>query len=154
MISFFLFIALWIFMTMLSNPEPVPLKTIEINTNLAVSEEKITGKNGGHNDGTIYQKYDLNDDELKEIIASVETNPHWQKGALSEELKKEIATAQKNEMLDIDNGYFFFKDRHAEASGDIYRYDEEVVNGRFSYNYMIAALDVENKKLYYYQLDT
>ena len=41
---FFLFIALWIFMTMISNPEPVPLETIEITANLAVSEEKITGK--------------------------------------------------------------------------------------------------------------
>ena len=52
-------------------------------------------------------------------------------------------------------GYYFFKDRHDEASGDIYKFDREVViSSRYSTNYIISALDVENKTLYYFQLDT
>lgn len=159
MINLFFFIIIFIALVMLENSPPVPLEAIEINTELIISEEKITGKNGGHNDGTIYQKYELNDEELKEVIASIQDNSHWQKGALSDELKEELthvdAIDSNNPMFDIDNGYYFFKDRHDQASGDIYKFDREVViSNRYSCNYIISALDVENKKLYYFQLDT
>ena len=60
-----------------------------------------------------------------------------------------------NPMFEIDNGYYFFKDRHDDAEGDIYFFDREVViSNRYSCNYIISALDVENKTLYYFQLDT
>ena len=158
MISILFFAIFFITLVMFENSPPVPIEAIEINTELVVSEEKITGKNGGHNDGTIYQKYELNDKELKEVITSIESNPHWQKGALSDELKDELAHVDAidsdNPMFDIDNGYHFFKDRHDEASGDIYKFDREVViSSRYSTNYIISALDVENKTLYYFQLD-
>lgn len=145
--------------TVVTNPPPREMQAIELESNLIVSAEKITGKNGGHNDGTIYQEYELSDEELETIIASIESNPHWQKGALSDELKNELTHVEaidlENPMLDIDNGYYFFKDRHTEASGDIYKFDREIViSDRYSTNFTISALDVENKKLYYFQLDT
>ena len=159
MITFFVYMVFFVILVMLTNSPPIPLEAIEINKELVVSEEKITGKNGGHNDGTIYQKYELSDEELKEVIAIIESNPHWQKGALSDELKDELAHVHSldsdNPMFDIDNGYFFFKDRHDDASGDIYKFDREIViSSRYSCNYMIGALDVKNKTLYYFQLDT
>lgn len=159
MISFFLFLLLSVLLTTFISNEPVPLNTIEIFSNLNVTEEKITGKNGGHFDGTIYQKYELNDDELDEIIRTIKDNSHWKKGALSNELKEELrhihSFDKNNPMFDIDNGYFFFKDKHADAvPSQIYVYDKEIINKRYSYNYILAALDVENKVLYYFQLDT
>lgn len=159
MISFFLLLALSILLTMFTATEPVPLDTIEIFANLNVTEEKITGKNSGHFDGTIYQKYELSDEELDEIIRTVEYNSHWQKGALSKELKEELRCIHSfdkdNPMFDINNGYFFFKDRHIDAlPSEIYVYDKEIINKRYSYNYILAALDVEKKVLYYFQLDT
>lgn len=159
MISFFFYMIFSIIVIMINNTPPVPLNEIELNTDFIVSEEIITGKNGGHNDGTIYQKYELNDEELKEVITSIESNPHWQKGALSEELKEELSHVHSfdsdNPMFEIDNGYYFFKDRHDDAEGDIYKFDREVViSNRYSCNYIISALDVENKTLYYFQLDT
>lgn len=139
--------------------ETFPFEDAEIPICVRVSEEKITGKNGGHFDGTIYRASKLSNEELKEVITSIESNPHWQKGALSDELKNELThidgVDSDNPMLDIDNGYYFFKDRHNEASGDIYKFDREIViNNRYSSNYIISALDVENKTLYYFQLDT
>lgn len=143
----------------ITNPPPIEIRAIELDTDLVVSEEIITGKNGGHNDGTIYQKYELNDDELKEVIASIESNFHWQKGALSDELKDELrhidSIDSDNPMFNIDNGYYLFKDRHDMASGDIYKFNREIIiSSRGSCNYIISALDVENKTLYYFQLDT
>ena len=159
MLEIFFYIIFFIIKIIITNPPSAEIEAIELDINLEVSEEKITGKNGGHNDGTIYQKYELTDEELKEVIASIESNPHWQKGALSDELKEELTHVHSfekcNPMFDIDNGYYFFKDRHDEASGDIYKFDREVViSNRYSCNYIISALDVENKKLYYFQLDT
>lgn len=139
--------------------ESPPFDDAEIPIYVTVCEEKTTGKNGGHFDGTIYKVSELTDEELKEVITSVESNSHWKKGALSDELKDELthvdAIDSDNPMFDIDNGYHFFKDRHDEASGDIYKFDREVViSSRYSTNYIISALDIENKTLYYFQLDT
>ena len=136
-----------------------PFDDAEIPTCVTVSEEKITGKNGGRFDGTIYKVSELTDAELKEVIISIETNPHWQEGALSDELKEELTHVDSidsnNPMFDIDNGYFLFKDNHANAEiSEIYTFDSEIVRSRGSYNYIISALDVENKILYYFQLDT
>lgn len=139
--------------------ESPPFDDAEIPTYVTVCEEKIRGKNGGRFDGTIYKVSELTDEELKEVIASVESNPHWQKGALSDELKEELTHVDSidsdNPMFNIDNGYFLFKDDHIDAtSSEVYTFDSEVVRSRGSYNYIISALDVDNKKLYYFQLDT
>lgn len=134
-----------------------PLRDAEIEACVTVSEEKITGKTGWGDDGTIYKKCELSDEEMREIITEIDDNIHWKKGSLSDDLKYEISTVsgmEEAEMLEIDNGYFFFKDMHSEASGDVYVYDDELVNSRYSYHYIIAALDVEEKVLYYFQLDT
>lgn len=139
--------------------EAPPFNDAEVPIYVQVCEEKIRGKTGWKEDGTIYKVSELTDEELNEVIASVESNPHWQKGALSDELKEELTHVDSfdkdNPMLGINNGYYFFKDRYDEASGDIYKFDREVViSNRYSCNYIISALDVENKKLYYFQLDT
>lgn len=131
-----------------------PLKIADIKQNIQVTEEKIIGKNGYHNDGIIYRKYLLNEKELKKIINDIKNNFHWKIGALNEELKNLISKADKNDMLNIDNGYYFYVDRHPEASGNIYEFNADIVYKRYSYNYTVMALDVNNKTLYYFQVDT
>ena len=51
----------------------------------------------------------------------------------------------------IENGYYYFYDRHAESlnPGD----DSDVI-GRASYNFTIAIYDTDNRILYYIEFDT
>ena len=49
------------------------------------------------------------------------------------------------------NGYYYFYDRHDLATD---RYDSTDINTRSSYNFNLAVLDIDNKVIYYYELDT
>ena len=51
---------------------------------------------------------------------------------------------------EMEKGYYFFKDRHAEAgSGG----GEEFLS-RGSFNFTLAVFDAAANRLYYYELDT
>lgn len=52
---------------------------------------------------------------------------------------------------EIENGYYYFKDRHYESSDPK---DDTNVLGRASYNFTIAIYDTDTQKLYYLELDT
>ena len=52
---------------------------------------------------------------------------------------------------EIENGYYYFKDRHYESSDPK---DDTSVLGRASYNFTIAIYDTDTQKLYYLELDT
>ena len=51
----------------------------------------------------------------------------------------------------IENGYYFFIDRHSQSTNK-YEYNE--IHNRASWNYSIAVFDREANILYYYALDT
>ena len=51
----------------------------------------------------------------------------------------------------IDNGYYYFHDRHAESLNPG---DDSGILDRASYNFTIAIYDTDNKSLYYIELDT
>ena len=51
----------------------------------------------------------------------------------------------------IENGYYFFKDRHDENKNAI---DDTNVLNRHSFNFTIAIYNSDTKVLYYYELDT
>ena len=51
----------------------------------------------------------------------------------------------------IDNGYYYFIDRHPESTND---YDYTNINNRTSYNFTLAIADLDNSIIYYYKLDT
>ena len=55
------------------------------------------------------------------------------------------------EMPNIENGYWFFLDRHSKAI-DKYEYSE--MFDRASSNYSIVVFDTDSNTLYYYALDT
>lgn len=52
---------------------------------------------------------------------------------------------------EVDNGYYYFRDRHYQSTNPT---DDSGVLGRASYNFTIAIYDVDNKTLYYMELDT
>ena len=54
---------------------------------------------------------------------------------------------------EIKNGYYFFYDRHSEASLSK-RYDESEVFDRASFNFVTAIYDTDTGTLYYWKFDT
>lgn len=130
------------------------LHKIEIHEELVATDVNITGKDGFHNDGTIYKTFDLNDDEMKKTIIDIKDNKHWKKGEMPTELKEMLNSDQLKELIAVNDGYYYFKDRHPEATGNIYEYNKVQFNSRYSVNYIVGVLDTEDNKLYYYQRDT
>jgi hypothetical protein len=136
----------------------IPTDIMQIDTKISATNELVDGKDW-NGDGIFYQEYKLSQLELESVTNDIKNSSRWTEGALSEELKellsKSILYSKVNtNILTIDNGYYFFKDRHKEATGNLYYYNPEIVDKRSSYNYIIAALDVDDSILYYYQVDT
>ena len=48
----------------------------------------------------------------------------------------------------INNGYYYFIDRHPDAKNN------SNINERSSYNFTLAIADLDNSIIYYYELDT
>ncbi len=58
---------------------------------------------------------------------------------------------ERYDIPNINDGYYYFVDRHYDA---INKYDDSMLNKRSSYNFCLALYDLENKIIYYYELDT
>lgn len=133
-------------------PAQPELNNVGLNMELVATQEFIEGRNG-NGDGIIYKEYELSEDEMKDIISQIETNTHW-RNEVSDELKDFISFDEFYGIYEVENGYSFFKDRHPDAKGDIYRYNKARIRGRGSVDVTVAVLDVDNKKLYYLVWDT
>ena len=57
----------------------------------------------------------------------------------------------KYDIPDIENGYYYFLDRHSEATNVN---NDEDLNERSSYNFSLGIYDSDTMMLYYYELDT
>ena len=128
-------------------------ETFNINIdNCSLTEERDT--HGGFlGDGeTLYKlecsKFDVPED--------------WKKLPLSEPLEEVMNLIQcdgagckdfysKFRVDVIENGYYYFLDRHAESTD---KHDETMINNRASYNFSLLMYDENLKYLYYYKLDT
>ena len=87
---------------------------------------------------------------------------NWKKLPLSDSLKKAMEMSQcddkgcltaieKYDIPEIDNGYYYFLDRHLEAKD---KHDDIELNNRSSLNFSLAIYDADNKIIYFYELDT
>lgn len=87
---------------------------------------------------------------------------NWKKLPLPSELTEvlEMARCDSDKCLsvieeynipEVENGYYFFKDRHSHAED---KYSTIPLNDRDSYNFSLGIYDLDNKMLYYYELDT
>lgn len=101
----------------------------------------------GDGDATIVLR--MNDD-LTEVI---EGDSLWHELPLPKELKIGVFCDEEGKRLtgEIENGYYFFLDRHRQAE-DVF--DPSDLHKRGSRNYSFAVYDADENILYFYAEDT
>ena len=115
-------------------------------------EEKDT-HGGFHGDGEALVKVYFSDKQAEKFIRKIDKNIHWDKLPMKDILQ----TCINNNITDeisvpiIENGYWFFLDRHSKATDKYNYYD---MFDRASSNYSIAIFDIDSNALYIYSLDT
>lgn len=105
-------------------------------------------------------------DYFAKIICSNKENHddfyNWKEMPLSDSLKKVMGMSQcddkecsnafeKYSIPEIENGYYYFLDRHSEATD---KHDDANLNNRDSMNFSLAIYDADNKIIYFYEMDT
>ena len=124
---------------------------ISNNTCQIVKEKDTHG--GFLGDGDYFAKIKCNNLQVRDLTKS------WYILPLPEELKKVTEMEQCNSkdckniyerynIPNIENGYYYFIDRHPDAK------DNTTINERSSYNFTLAIADLDNSIIYYYELDT
>ena len=87
---------------------------------------------------------------------------NWKEMPLSDPLKKVMEMDQCDDqgcstaieryaIPEIDNGYYYFLDRHSESKD---KHDDTDLNNRYSINFSLAIYDADNKIIYFYEMDT
>lgn len=122
----------------------------------------MTNTHGGFlGDGEFVAIYTFEDDSVEEQIKA---NEHWRNSASlktsaimygSSTVSRFFNDENGNNVFPIiENGYYFFYDRHSDAA-DPYS-DKDVLNIeiRYSYNFTVAAYDCDTDTLYFAELDT
>ena len=138
-------------------------KSLEISLKNAEMIESKDSHGGFHGDGTFFCSLECPSDS---VLNQIESNEHWHELPLSDNLNKLVigetdgmttyypvfADEDGNILFpQVENGYYFFKDRYDEAEDE---YDDADVLNRGSYNFTFALYDSDNHKLYYCEIDT
>ena len=131
-------------------------KNIELDLKKCnIVQEKDT--HGGFlGDGDLFVKLDCSN------LNNFNLSSNWKKLPVSSEINEIMNMKQCSiddclnvyEKYDIPNninGYYYFLDRHSSSLNE---FDDSDLNNRGSYNFTIALFDIDNKILYYYELDT
>lgn len=143
-----------------------PLFDISEMIGIEISDEDMNMINhiethgGFHGDGTTFYSMEITDENTVEEIKS-----EWNELPLTDNLtalvygvKEDTSSigpyiTEGGETLfpKIENGYYYFYDRHSESkdSSD----DADVLN-RPSFNFIIAIFDTDTNRLYYCKFDT
>jgi hypothetical protein len=138
------------------NNSKIILNTIELDGTKCDIEKEVDTHGGFLGDGDYFAQikcYDLKPEDL---------SSNWKKLPLSDELKEIMGMKQcddngckdvyeKYSIPQIENGYYYFLDRHSEATN---KYDTTDLNNRSSWNFTLAMLDMDSSIIYYYKLDT
>ena len=136
---------------------------VDVSSGIVINTQDSHG--GFHGDGLLFTKITFTDntDTLENEIKS---NSSWTEMPLSENLNTLIyGTKSDNECIGpfigneeinplfpkIENGYYFFKDRHSDSENS--SNDSDVLN-RHSFNFTIAMYDEDTKTIYYAENDT
>lgn len=134
-------------------------KTLGISLENAEELSHSDDHGGFHGDGTLSICWEFPDDSLEEVL---KTAPHWKPLPLTEELEHVFYLnvyggpklyGENGEQLlpDVENGYYFFFDRHSESKDP---YDASETADRYSYNFTAAVYDADSNRLYYTEFDT
>ncbi len=141
-------------------------KTIGIDLSNGTVSQSTDSHGGFHGDGITYIKMTFSDKESKTIAKAIENNERWNKLPLTANLNialygKESSSGSIGPFVTkddgkvlfpmVENGYYFFIDRHNESK-DV-KDDTDILN-RYSFNFTIAIYDIDSQTLYYCELDT
>ena len=127
---------------------------IEIQIPLFAKMEEKDTHGGFHGDGEAFAKVYFSDKQAEKFINKINKNNHWKKLPMSEKLQNRVSNADEVEEIPIvENGYWFFEDRHTKAT-DKYNYNEMFNSNRASPNFSVAVFDTDANILYFYALDT
>lgn len=121
--------------------------------------EEMDTHGGFVGDGSYYLILDCSDntEDALSIVAD------WNELPLSENLNLIMYGGEKDDvtygydlseeahMPVIENGYYYFEDRHSEAK-DVS--DDSELFSRASFNFSLAVYDSETNRLYYFEFDT
>ena len=115
-------------------------------------EEKDT-HGGFHGDGEALIKVYFSYKQAEKFIRKIDKNIHWNKLPMKDILQTCINNNTTDEISVpiIENGYWFFLDRHSKATNKYNYYD---MFDRASSNYSIAIFVIDSNVLYIYSLDT
>ena len=137
--------------SILSNNSIIKDMGISNNTCQIVKEKDTHG--GFLGDGDYFAKIKCDNLQVSDLTKS------WYILPLPEELKEVTEMEHCNSkdckniyerynIPSIENGYYYFLDRHPDAK------DNANINDRSSYNFTLAIADLDNSIIYYYELDT
>lgn len=112
---------------------------------------------GFHGDGSYYLILDCSENKEK----ALENIKVWKKLPLSKNLElimygNESGTygyklAEEAKIPEIENGYYYFCDRHAESTDSS---DDSNLFNRASFNFTLAVYDSDTDRMYYFEFDT
>ena len=144
--------------------KPVDVVSNELNIVLPIpdSVEYEDSHSGFFGDGTEYAKFSFEPEKAVELENELESDSNWNKMPLDDELRVCIYGGELDgityesffegiEIPPIQNGYWFFYDRHSESTD---RKSCDELLDRSSYNFTVGLYDTEAKTLYFLKLDT
>ncbi len=87
------------------------------------------------------------------IADDIEKSRLWKPLPLSENLSTFVYQPYNDEISipEIENGYYFFYDRHPESKD---HYDDSDLFDRYSFNFTLAIYDTDESRLYLLEYDT
>ncbi len=145
------------------NPNTSTIKHIQKKINLDITNcniETDKDEHGGfHGDGDYFVKAQCQDDFDNEI----KKTGLWKELPLTENLELIMYGGKKDDVTyvyelannagipKIENGYYYFIDRHTESQN---KYSDLDLFNRYSFNFTIALYDNDTNILYYYEFDT
>lgn len=127
----------------------------EIKIPLSAKLKNNDSHGGFHGDGESLAKIYFTSEQAKKIELEINYNKHWRKLPMPERLQNCVSlyTEEEMSMPIIENGYWFYLDRHSDADNK-YDENERYEEKRASRNYSVAVFDSDENILYYYELDT
>lgn len=140
-------------------------KVLGVDLSSGIISKSEDSHGGFHNDGKTFIEITFSDNN-ETLEEEIKTNSNWTEMPFSENLHTLVygktsdtesvgpcVADDDNKPLfpNIENGYYFFKDRHSESKNAS---DDTDVLNRNSFNFTIAIYDSTTRAIYYYELDT
>lgn len=138
-------------------------KVIDIDISSGTISDTQDSHGGFHNDGLMITRITFTDD-TEALENEIRNNNLWRQLPLSENISTffygdeeesggtYISGEEGKPLLpNIENGYYFFKDRNSESKNPS---DDSEILRRLSFNFTVAIYDYDTKTIYYVVLDT